>query len=625
MKRTNAPPIPEGIRITLNGEEQEWKDVMQVFEDAGWVWVSGTKPHEKKICSYSTVETSSKKKIANCACVPITQELTPTEFLNQYQGTIKYESGDWVVILKDQSGVPEDTVTQVVHVDGDSVYAKNISRSGTSITNWSVHISKIRPATPEEIPYDTKVASEDPDVYIWDGDVLPDEYWVENPNKATCEIAQYLKLLPGGEHWNGDRGWYKVTPNNVEAHEHKEKGDIIIVPYELWKSILEQPVSQAEPVKERMFEKGDRVKVVRGSYEGYLGVVDIVGKGPGLYYVSLDSGDDTVILFSGEGGTGVDIVHYTEEPVAITPTYHIDNVMDQNIAISCPTIELWNAVTGLIPNNSLTEENWKDYNSNDEIAGCNINQFGGNHCDIDWYKDEKYTIITAEEFLRDNGVAVSQSKWSIVTTDGVRVYEGDKAWWLYPDGKKWFGDETNEGDILTKGSVVDHIVLGYKAFSTYEAAEKYRQEQLGSSSTVKENIVPIGWKPGDSWRHKDGTCGLSISVYPKDGNPNMYFIDYAENATAWVEVNVINEFVAKGLWIINPDQKSKQEEKSQTIINKQSKTKQNEKGNSISITEQCIVINSNYINCKTSNATYVPGDEERITKGQRRQGSAVRG
>jgi hypothetical protein len=154
-------------------------------------------------------------------------------------------------------------------------------------------------------------------------------------------------------------------------------------------------------------------------------------------------------------------------------------------------------------------------------------------------------------------------------------------------------------------------------------------------STVKENTVPIGWRPGDSWRHKNNDCGLSISVHPKDGDSNMYFINYGENGTAWVEVKVINEFVREGLWIINPSQKGRQEEKqeqkeekqSQTIINKQSKTKQNEnikEGISIS-TEQCIVISSNYINSKTSNATYVPGDEERITKGQRRQGFTVRG
>lgn len=509
MKRTNAPPIPEGIRITLNGEEQEWKDVMQVFEDAGWVWVSGTKPHEKKICSYSTVETSSNKKIANCACVPITQELTATEFLQQYQCTIEYEVGDWVVILVDQSGDPEGTVTQVVHVDGNSVYAKNISRSGTSITNWSATVDSIRPATPEEIPYDTKVASKDPDVYIWDGDVLPDEYVIQNPtpNKDNQELAELLNMATGNKQgWRGNAIYgYLINKEGSKPTYAIDSVGIPIVPYELWKSILEQPVSQAEPVKERMFEKGDRVKVVRGSYEGCIGSIADIGGARSLYYVILDGGDQSW-FFSGEEGTGVDIVHYTEEPVAIKPRYHIDNVMDQNIAISCPTIELWNAVTGLIPNNNrLTEENWKDYNSNDEIAGCNINQFGGNHCDISWYEDEKYTIITAGEFLRDNGVAVPQPRWSIVTTDGVTVYES--------------------GDI----------------------------------------------------------------------------------------------------WLIKPDQKSKQEEKSQTIINKQSKTKQNEKGNSISITEQCIVINSNYINCKTSNATYVPGDEERITKGQRRQGSTVRG
>lgn len=555
-------PIPEGLRIKLNGE-QEWKDVMQVFEDAGWMWRNGRNPTDtvKKYAEDNlrvVITVDNKTLLRDNKYQP--DVLTATEFLNQYQGTIEYEPGDWVMIKNSQMNSLGEgkkfPTTGPYEVNKISENKRFIRKLGDK--QCTLAIERFRPATPEEIPYDTKVASKDPDVYIWDGDVLTDEYWVENPwpGKDETEFVQLFNSMKEDNNIGGASRWYHVKDSEFqESHDYKiPHTDLPIVPYKLWKSILEQPDPLAEPV-------------------------------------------------------------------AIKPRYHIDNVMDQNIAISCPTIELWNAVTGLIPNNNrLTEENWKDYNSNDEIAGCNINQFGGNHCDIDWYKDEKYTIITAEEFLRDNGVAVPQPKWSIVTTDGVRVYEGDKVWWYrIQNNTLGFG---KSGEIHMCNTGIGSVWL---VFSTFEAGEKYRQEQLGSSSTVKENIVPIGWKPGDSWRHKDGTCGLSISVHPKDGDPNMYFIDYAENATAWVEVNVINEFVAKGLWIINPDQKSKQEEKSQTIINKQSKTKQNEKGNSISITEQCIVINSNYINCKTSNATYVPGDEERITKGQRRQGSTVRG
>jgi len=143
--------------------------------------------------------------------------------------------------------------------------------------------------------------------------------------------------------------------------------------------------------------------------------------------------------------------------------------------------------------------------------------------------------------------------------------------------------------------------------------------------------IPVGWKPGDSWRHRDGTCGLSISVHPKDNDFNRYFVDFGEQGTAWATVNQINEFVADGLWIINPEQKSKQKEKeeSQTIIiSKQTNTKTEQDENikessiGISITEQCFITSGSY---KFSKATYVPGDEERITKGQRRQGSTVRG
>ena len=143
--------------------------------------------------------------------------------------------------------------------------------------------------------------------------------------------------------------------------------------------------------------------------------------------------------------------------------------------------------------------------------------------------------------------------------------------------------------------------------------------------------IPVGWKPGDSWRHRDIECGLSISVHPKDDDFNSYFVDYGENGTAWVTVKEINHAVATGVWIINPEQKSKEKEKeeSQTIIiSKQSNTKTKQDENikessiGISITEQCFITSGSY---KFSKAAYIPGDEERITKGQRRQGSTVRG
>lgn len=73
--------------------------------------------------------------------------------------------------------------------------------------------------------------------------------------------------------------------------------------------------------------------------------------------------------------------------------------------------------------------------------------------------------------------------------------------------------------------------------------------------------IPVGWKPGDKWRHKDNSCGAYITTRLKHDDFNSYFIDYGEYGTGWVSVKQINDFVKNGLWVINPEQKGRQEEK----------------------------------------------------------------
>jgi len=202
---------------------------------------------------------------------------------------------------------------------------------------------------------------------------------------------------------------------------------------------------------------------------------------------------------------------------------------------------------------------------------------------------------------------------------------------------KWKGGRTNSYLIGTESDDDDASYDLYVYQGSTEQVKEPAKEPVKSTCfdvKGKDRLqIPVGWKPGDSWRHRDGTCGLSISVHPKDNDFNRYFVDFGEQGTAWVTVNQINEFVADGHWIINPEQKSKEKEKeekqSQTIIiSKQTNTKTEQDENikessiGISITEQCFITSGSY---KFSKATYVPGDEERITKGQRRQGSTVRG
>lgn len=127
---------------------------------------------------------------------------------------------------------------------------------------------------------------------------------------------------------------------------------------------------------------------------------------------------------------------------------------------------------------------------------------------------------------------------------------------------------------------------------------------------------PIGWTPGCSWRHKEDTCGLSISVHANYAG-DQYFVDYGEYGKNWVSIYDINRFFEAGEWVVVKDQETKQ-----SIINKQSKTNENGKDKEISIGRDTSISNS--IN-NPGIAAYLSGDQERITTGQRRKGSAVRG
>jgi hypothetical protein len=464
MKRTNAPPIPEDIRIELNGE-QEWKDVMQVFEDAGWVWFSGQKPHEKQTCSFKTIETTKDKKIAYITGRPITTKLTAAQFLQQYQETIEYEVGDWVVILEDQSGDPEGTVTQVINVNNDSVCVRNITRTDTALTKWGASANKIRPATPEEIASVTKVepvAVKKPELYIWDGDVLPDEYWVENPDSESCEIAQYLKMLTGGIHWTGDGIWYKITPEDVIPTEKKQEDDLPIVPYELWKQILTTP----------------------------------------------------------------------------------DNQVKQ------PAVE----------------------------------------------------------------------KWSIVTTDGVKVYEGDIVWWLNPSGS-WYGNEKGDKVLFTdKENHKDHNKL---LFSTFEAAEEY----------ISKQKQPAGrkWKVGDRYCNPadmaddvdiPNTEGWYIKQVSRD-NYKVETVDGEDKMSRYsYTAKQIDNYIKRGDWIPYSESKEKEDNttnnktKNQTTNNGNNKQKQQQDSYSSNINNQNSGYSGTTLNLRT--------DQETISTGSRSTGTSLR-
>jgi hypothetical protein len=176
----------------------------------------------------------------------------------------------------------------------------------------------------------------------------------------------------------------------------------------------------------------------------------------------------------------------------------------------------------------------------------------------------------------------------------------------YLDEDSYNEDSDNIGDDTcywpTDGTHCDlqyFIDDGARIYRAYEVINAYKKS-------------PIGWTPGCSWRHKDDTCGLSISVHANYAG-DEYFVDYGEHGTNWVSIYVINKCFETGVWVEVKDHETKQ-----SIINKQSKTNENAKDKEISIGRD--TSNSN-----PGIAAYLSGDQERITTGQRRKGSAVRG
>jgi hypothetical protein len=544
MKRTNAPPIPEGLRITLNGE-QEWKDVMQVFEDAGWMWGSGSTPTET-VKEYAeedilpVVITENNKTLLRGSKYQ-SDTLTAAQFLQQYQGTIEYEIGDWVVvtehILTTDWSRKQEAVGYIVQIPVDKetggcivTALNNGAEVPISPNKYRINYTakNLRPATPEEIAsvtQDKPVALGKPESYIWDGDVLPDEYYVENPwpGEDNTEFVEFFNSMRKRNGISGAHKWYHVkNSKRIDSHNYSNANtELPIVPYELWKQILTAPDNQAEQaaVKKRMFKEGDRVKVVRGAYEGCIGTVDNMAfTTDSLYWVNLDSGDRTA-MFSGENGTGVDIVHYTEEPAV--------------------------------------------------------------------------------------------EKWFIVTTDGVRVYEGDIVWWLNPDGS-WYGNENGNKVLHTdKENHKDHNKL---LFSTFEAAEEYISKQKETANRK--------WKVSDKYCIPGDNSG---GWYIREHSNNLYKVETAKGLTDWdYTAKEIDEYINSGHWV--PDHRSwpkSSKEKDDNTTNNKTKNQTTNNGNNKQQPQQDSCISNIENSSSYGTSVNLRTDPETICPGERRTTAAV--
>jgi len=525
---------------------------------------------------------------------------------------------------------------------------------------------------------------------------------------STGARGQYYLIDVGNESWNCDEDPYTDDDKNeihfvsfakwkelLLLHQNKSKVRFTSLPIEYWVHNNGDKKEFAKLLNEHIAPKG----TFGGSYTYYL-IKD------GNYRTCQDPAPETsfpVLSFA----EWKDLIDPSKvKSVHITDDYSVANLKGKNVAIHCRNQGLWNKVVSFIPKCRLQNREWDNYKDRSCITH---NEFNGSYGNTEFYRQENYQIITAEEFIAANEKKheYKVDDWVVVTHDTggdpvgtvtqiVRI-DPDGDIFLrntskdqYPSVDKWvhkadtFRPATPDEISKAKGSTTSKVrvdktnaVIGLKVvrgkdwdYSPQDGGEGnvgviteyplYYPKDPGSDWTYvvwangdgycyrighnnkydlyvhEEQVVsktsrpvkpkydtPIGWKPGDSWRHKDGTCGLSIAVHPKDDDPNMYFIDYGEYGTNYIEVKRINEYVEKGIWIINPEEKSKKQE-SQTIISKQSKTKQNEnikEGISIS-TEQCIISKRDY---KPKFSAYLPADSARVTAGPRRKGTTVRG
>jgi hypothetical protein len=164
-----------------------------------------------------------------------------------------------------------------------------------------------------------------------------------------------------------------------------------------------------------------------------------------------------------------------------------------------------------------------------------------------YLEEAKIEPLSKERFRHATPDEISKAKGS--TTSKVRVDKTNAVIGLkVVRGKDWNYSAQDEGSKGNVGVITEYSLYYPKdpgANWTYVMwangdgdvnrighDNKYdlyvHEEQVVSkvSRPVKPKYdTPIGWNPGDSWRHRDGTCGLSIAVHPKDDDPNRYFVD----------------------------------------------------------------------------------------------------
>lgn len=472
--------------------------------------------------------------------------------------------------------------------------------------------------------------------------------------------------------------YYKFEQDALYDVSRSKYDNVEEVQYEDWKEAIETHIERVGDYK-----VGDIVYITKGYFDLSAGEIRPLEGFDGQHWWVKTKNYPKIYLDIGE-----DFRHATEQEIAAQSNppkpgsitdYTYSNIKGKDIAIHCPTQELWDKVLALIPNCRLNSKTAVGFGDRRCVHPCAWN---GSYSPIEYYKGEGYQIITAEEFIAANEkkkepvAPVRKDGWKVgdklpveflnLCTYYDHIHDIDTAASVEDDGTEWDGDRVVKS-VTSKGwAEISNTLTYYLSpkhdYPEYEHYEKPKAAPKAESPIIvtKANAA-IGMQVvrGRDWDystqdHFEGKPSVGtivrdrhyfpsnpesewVSVKWKNGEENNYRIgeeneddDDDEKFDLYVYQGS-TEPVQQPVAPIpskreEEEEEEKEEKQSQTIISKQTNTKQNEniKESSIgiSITEQCFITSCTY---KFNKAAYIPGDEERITKGQRRQGSTVRG
>lgn len=215
MKRIREP-IPSELKIQLNGED-EWKKVLQILEDDGYMWVSGYKPTKWRSESYNIVSLKDKLIYTTSDENDI---ISDQSFIDTYSEKILYEVDDVVVVTENMGGDPVGVITKVIRVQSDgNVWLKAVTRD--MFTGWYHSPDSIRIATEDEIrTYEQSQKPVDEKIKVGDYIIGRDGYVPKEVCKVYEIKGEYYKYIypNGGKSQCVLRYIRKATQEEVEKY-----------------------------------------------------------------------------------------------------------------------------------------------------------------------------------------------------------------------------------------------------------------------------------------------------------------------------------------------------------------------------------------------------------------------